>query len=133
MTCWKEASWPIYWSLGADILVAGGNDGDGLRVAAEEFEHRVGDARGGIASARLGEDLFGLEHRELFQDEVFVGRAGHNQEVFVRDEAGEAFVGQLDERLADAQGIDELLRFLFAAEGPETGAYAARHNDTIVF
>ena len=113
-------------------MVGRGDNNVGVCAAALNVVSGVRDARGRVAACWFAKYLVRAQHGQVFEHQMLVGLVGHHEEVLVRDDGTETFVGGTDKALARTQYIEELLGIVVFAEGPETASYAASHDDTIV-
>ena len=92
-----------------------------------DFPACIGDAGGGIASLRFGEDIVNGHVRDLLLDNADVFLVGHYPHVFDRTDWLQSIYGQLNEGTSHAHHVDELLGVVRGGHGPETAANAACH------
>ena len=114
-----------------DQVVRGGDDHLRIGIGLHERVGRIGDARGGIASHGFAQHLPFFEFGDMLQHQPLVFVVGHHEEILRGDDFCKAFVGVADEGFSRSEDVEELLGLRLSALGPEPGADAARHDDTI--
>ena len=102
---------------------------DAFRIRFSEYEGRKADAGGGIAAARLSNNLF---RRQSFCQLLAHGRGlgaiGNDQKGFWAEKFTLQPGNSLLNHGALADDLDKLFRPAFAASGPETRSGSARHD-----
>ena len=113
-------------------MVGRSNHDIGIFALALDVIGGVGDAWGGVSPCRLAQHLVWLEHRQMFQNQMFVGFVGHHEEILVGNDGAKPFVGASDETLACAKDIEKLFGVVILAERPKAATDAAGHDDAII-
>ena len=108
------------------------DDDIGIGATALDVVGRVGDAGCCVAPCWLAKHLVGMEHGQMFQDELFVGFVGHHEEILIGNNGTETLVCATNETLSRAKDIEKLFGVVVFAERPKTATNAARHNDAVV-
>lgn len=104
-----------------DELVGGQHHHDGLRVTCGDETHAEGDSRRGIAFRGLGDDIGGGDLRRYLAHGSDLFFIGENENVFHGNQTVEAGDG-LRQQGAGAEKVEQLFRFVIAAERPEARA-----------
>jgi len=63
---------------------------------------------------------------------LYVRFIGDNENIFLPANAGESVIRLLQQRLAGAEDVNELLGIIVSAHGPEAATDASGHDDTVV-
>ena len=111
-----------------DQVVRRGDDESGVRVVADDGVRHVGDAGRRIATHGFAEDPGRIDVGQLLADQIRVLGVRHDVDRSAGDQSREAVEGRLDQRLAEAENVDELLRLGDPALRPESAADAAGHD-----
>ena len=113
-------------------LVAGGDDDDGVSVAAADAH--IGPCHAGCRSTVDGfyHDVLFVDVGQLLSHQGGVLLVGADEDVLLGQDFLEAVEGLLQLGSSGAEEVDELLRFLFAAAGPESVAAAASEYYAVV-
>ena len=82
------------------------DDDIGIGATALDVVGRVGDAGCCVAPCWLAKHLVGMEHGQMFQDELFVGFVGHHVEIFIRDNGTKTLVCATNETLSRAENVE---------------------------
>ena len=114
-----------------DDVVAGCHNYVGARVALLDFPTDVADAGGRVASAGLYDDVGFGHFGQLFVYLVAVLLAGGHPYVFGQHDTFESFKGQLNQRFAATENVEELFWVLVVAEGPQARTNAAGQYDEV--
>ena len=115
-----------------DVGVGRRDDDVGLRILAADLPAGVGDAGGRVAGLRLGENLLLGDVGQLLADEMGIAAGRDHPELRLGIDVQEALVGELDQGLAAAEQVEELLGVLGRTDGVEPAADAAGHDYYVV-
>ena len=113
-------------------MITGSDYHVGLWIPSQNLYCCIGDTRSGVAPQWFREHLVRVNVRQLFQHRLLVIGIGHHDDVLLRTHLQKAFIGLLDKGFACSQHIQKLLGACVTTHRPKPGAYAPRHDDTII-
>ncbi len=104
-----------------DELIGGENHHDSLGIAGGDDTDAEGDGGCGIAFGWFRDDVLGGEHGGELANGGDLFFVGENEDILDRNETVESIDG-LSEKGAAVEQVEQLFRFVIAAEGPEARA-----------
>ena len=104
-----------------DELIGGENHHDSLGIAGGDDADAEGDGGCGIAFGWFRDDVLGGEHGGELANGGDLFFVGENEDILDRNETVESIDG-LGEKGAAVEQVEQLFRFVIAAEGPEARA-----------
>lgn len=118
--------------LVGDELVGGYDEYVGVPAPLYDMPRGAYGGRSGRKPYGLEEELFGLHFRQLLHGNGGIFLAGADVDMVGGYDGEHAFHGKLQQRLADSEEVDELLRMVLPAYRPQAFAYTAGQDDTII-
>ena len=114
-------------------MVRGGDKNRSIRAFRADVIGGVGNTRRRITPYGFCQDLIGEKLRQLPKRLLYIYFVCDYQDILFWDELTHPSEGLLQERLARSKKIEELLWFVFTANGPKAAPYTAAHNNAIEF